>query len=72
MKLRDQTINAIKDMPLDDLLKVHELVFFLKNRGVPTPAQGKDIHSFAKIRKILSKCKGSLADDIRKDREDRF
>lgn len=72
MKLRDQIIKAIKEMPPDDLLKVHELVTLLKSRERRMPIADSYMCSFESIRKILGKCKGSLSDDIRQDREDRI
>ena len=72
MKLRNQIIKALKDMPPEDILKVYELVMLMKSRRIPLPVQRTDLFDYDKIREILAKCHGSLVDDIRRDREDRF
>lgn len=69
MTLKEQLINDIEQMPLEDLALVQNLVSALK-RKAQTPVQGQDDHH--RVRQALAGCAGNLADDVISDREDRL
>jgi hypothetical protein len=71
MKAKKQVIEALGALNTADLLKVYNLVLSIQNstdRLQPKPR----VSSYLKVRESLRNCKGSLANDIINDREERL
>jgi len=71
MKLQDETIREIEQLPVSELLRVYDLVVSLKRKQV-SPREASTPSPYLKARSILSKCSGSMADDLISAREDRL
>lgn len=70
MRVREQLIKEIQDLPPQDLMDVYEMVLDLKEQK---NIRLKDAEpAFLEVQEILKKCPGSLSDDIRQLREDRI
>ncbi len=71
MKLQDETIKEIKQLPPNALSRVYDFILSIRKeypqttkRTVPAP--------YLRARNILKKCKGSMAEDIINARRDRI
>ncbi len=71
MKIREQAIKEIANLGPLDVLKVYDLILEMKEqrseeeKSIGTPP-------YLKVRKALQGCKGSFADDVLAEREDRI
>lgn len=70
MRVREQLIKEIQDLPPQDLMDVYEMVLDLKEQKNIRLKDAKP--AFLEVQEILKKCPGSLSDDIRQLREDRI
>lgn len=71
MKLQDEAIKEIKQLPPNTLARVYDFILSIKKehplitkRTAPAP--------YLRARNILKKCKGSMAEDIISARRDRL
>ena len=71
MKLQDEAIKEIKQLPPNALSRVYDFILSIRKdypqstkKAVPAP--------YLRARKILKKCKGSMAEDIINARMDRL
>jgi hypothetical protein len=71
MKLKEKTISEINRLPPDELARVYDFIQFIK-KGKMKERVSKEQAPYLRSRKILEKCKGSLADDVIGDREERL
>jgi hypothetical protein len=70
MKIKDLTKNELETLSPDQLAIVYDLILSLKEK--PTMTGNTQGSSYLAVRKALSKCKGSLSEDIISLREDRL
>lgn len=71
MRAKEQVINALETMTVADLLRVYNHILSIKSSTQclqPKP----QTTAYLKVREALKNCKGSLANDIILDREDRL
>ena len=71
MKLQDETIKEIEQLPPSALSRVYDLILSLKKEHRP-PRKAPAPAPYLKARDILSKCSGSISDDIIYARKDRL
>ena len=71
MKMQEETIREIKQLPPETLSRVYAFVLSMKKR-VPETHKKTVSSSYLRIRAILNKCSGSLSEDIIRTREDRI
>lgn len=70
MKIKEQAIKELESLSPSELVTVYEMITSLKARlGEPRARIGEP--AYLKVRKALSRCKGSLSDDILLLRENR-
>jgi hypothetical protein len=71
MKLKEQTKRSLDELEPKDLAQVYDLITELRRAAgrKRSKTTGED---YLKVREALSPCKGSLADDILMEREDRI
>ncbi len=69
MKLQDETIKEVEQLPASELLRVYDLILSLKRKHRP-PQKAPASASYLKARGILCKCSGSMSDDIVDARKD--
>jgi hypothetical protein len=74
MKAKEQIIQELNHLNRLEILKVYNLISALKS-NMPQGDKGKRSRRFStaylRAREALKNCKGSLADDIIAEREDR-
>jgi hypothetical protein len=71
MKLQDEAIKEIEQLPPSALFRVYDLILSLKKKH--RHSQGASGSApYLRARNILDKCKGSMADDIIDSRRDRL
>ena len=71
MKVKEQTIEELNHLKPTEILKVYNLVLSLKdNKNDARPERDKT--AYLKVREALKRCKGSLAEDILSQREERI
>jgi len=70
MTLKEQTIEEIKQLPPKDLTLAYNFILLLKEKKRPDHRKPKKA-AYLRAREVLSKCNGSLSEDIIKYREDR-
>ena len=70
MNLEEQTIEEIKQLPPKDLTRAYNFILLLKETKRPGQRKQKKA-AYLRAREVLSKCKGSLSEDIIQYREDR-
>jgi hypothetical protein len=72
MKIKRQIITDLEALTPDEILSVYSIVAAMKRKKAPavSPASSKE-PSYLRVRKALSGCRGSIADDILSAREDR-
>jgi hypothetical protein len=71
MKLQDETIKEIEQLPPSALFRVYDLILSLKRKNKP-PQKEAAFAPYLRARVILDKCKGSMSDDIINARKDRL
>ena len=71
MKLREETIKEIDQLPSHQLTKVYDFIQAIKNQQ-PVPRPRNTHAPYLRSREILKKCSGSLTEDIIRDRQDRI
>ena len=71
MKLQDDTIKEIEQLPPSALFRVYDLILSLKKKDRPSQRASASA-PYLRARNILKKCKGSMADDIIDARKDRL
>jgi len=71
MKLKEQTIREIEDLTPRELGSIYDLILCLKNKRPESTIRDSRPH-YKKVRTVLSKCKGSLSEDIISARRDRI
>ncbi|MBC8525733.1 MAG: hypothetical protein ISS28_01945 [Candidatus Cloacimonetes bacterium] len=70
MKIKEKTIQEIKNLDADNLMFIYEIILSIKNRK--KLFRSVDVSSaYKRVRELLKDLKGSLSDDIILDREDR-
>lgn len=72
MKIKRQIIRDLEALTPDEILSVYSIVAAMKRKKTTAviPASSKE-PSYLRVRKALSDCRGSMADDILSAREDR-
>ena len=70
MTLKQQTIEEIKQLPPKELTRAYNFILLLKEKKRPAHEKQKKA-AYLRAREVLSKCKGSLSEDIITNREDR-
>ena len=71
MKVREQTIQELDHLNPTEILEVYNLILSLKHskNNVPSKKSGA---AYLKVREALKNCRGSLAEDIILQREERI
>ena len=75
MKAKEQIIQELNRLSHIEILKLYNLISALKGHIPPKEKSKPSIHfntAYLKARKALKNCKGSLAEDIISDREERI
>lgn len=70
MKLKERAIEEIQELEPQEVTSVYNLILALKKER-PSRRTQKGVAPYKRAREILSKCEGSLAEDIIREREDR-
>jgi len=70
MKIKEETIKELNQLPPYQLSKVYDFIQAIKKEPAQLPRNREA--PYLRTREILKKCKGSLADDIVADRDDRL
>ena len=71
MKLKEQAIKRLEELKPEALARVYDLIKELK-RTDQAKKRKKTNTNYLKVREALRQCKGSLSEDIIKEREDRI
>ena len=71
MKLKEQAIRNLDELRPEALAKVYDLIIELKKAN-QVEKRKTTTAAYIKVREALKNCKGSLSDDIVKEREDRI
>jgi len=71
MKLKEETIKEINQLPSHQLTKVYDFIQMIKKQQVATRPRNRHA-PYLRSREILKKCSGSLTEDIIRGREDRI
>jgi hypothetical protein len=71
MKLKEQAIKKLDELKPEALARVYDLIVELK-RADQAPKSKTTTADYIKVREALKQCKGSLSDDIIREREDRI
>ncbi len=71
MKVRERTIEELNHLKPNEIVKVYNLILSLKNHENDFPSRPPKT-AYLKVREALKHCKGSLAEDILSQREDRI
>ena len=74
MKAKEQIIQELDHLNRMEILKVYNLISALKSNmphGDKSKRSGRFSTAYLRAREALKNCKGSLADDITAEREDR-
>ncbi len=71
MKVRERTIEELNHLRPTEILEVYNLILSLKNSKNDVPSK-KSETAYLKVREALKRCKGSLAEDILLQREERI
>ena len=69
MKLKEETIKEINQLPPEELIRVYDFIQFIKKEQIKGGT--KERPPYLRSREILRKCEGSLADDIINGRKER-
>ena len=72
MKLKEQAIKRLDELKPEALARVYDLITELKRTDHQVKKSKKTNTDYLKVRKALKQCKGSLSEDIIKEREDRI
>lgn len=70
MKLKEQAIKKLDELKPDALARVYDLIIELK-RTEQAEKSRITTADYMKVREALKQCKGSLSDDIIRERADR-
>lgn len=71
MKVREQAIEELSHLTPTEVLEVYNLILSLKSNTRKVQAK-KPVTAYLRVREALKNCKGSLADDILLEREERI
>jgi len=71
MKIKDQAMKELDTLRPSDLLMVYDLMLSLKEK-VQERAVRSPLPAYKRVREALKGCKGSLSEDIMREREDRI
>ena len=71
MKLKEQAIKRLEELKPEALARVYDLITELKLTD-QAKKRKKTNTDYLKVRAALKQCKGSLSEDIIKEREDRI
>jgi len=71
MKLQDEAIKEIKQLPPTALSRVYDFILSIR-KEYPQTTKITAPAPYLRARNILKKCKGSMAEDIIKARRDRI
>jgi hypothetical protein len=75
MKIKDKAIEAIHDLPLQDTMKIYEMILMLRNKNQYdnecTRGKKKE-DTYQRAQEILKICPGSFSDDISAERVERI
>jgi len=71
MKIKDETIKELESLSPSELMTVYELIISLKTEAKKQHKVREGEPAYLRVRKVLTKCKGSLGEDILLLREDR-
>ncbi len=70
MQLKERLIEEIKTLPPNLIVNIYDMVMDMKKKkSLPVKESSP---AYLRIQKVLTKCSGSLSDDIRLSREDRI
>lgn len=72
MRILSRAIKTMETLPPDDLMAVYNVMLTMKKRRKHKEAGLQNVYSYRKVRSILSKCPGSMSEDIKQGREDRL
>ena len=72
MKLKEQTKRGLDELAPKALAQVYDLITELRRTGSRPGARKATSNDYLKVRDALKPCKGSLSDDILREREDRI
>jgi hypothetical protein len=71
MKLKEQAIKKLDELKPEALARVYDLIMELKRSDQARKAKATT-GDYLKVREALKQCKGSLSEDILREREDRI
>ena len=71
MKIKDQAMKELDTLRPSDLLIVYDLMLSLKEK-VQEKTTRSPLPAYKRVRAALKGCKGSLSEDIMREREDRI
>ena len=73
MKLKEETIKELNELPPQHLSKVYDFIQIIKKQNQNMAVHARQARKpYLRSRKILAKCRGSLTDDVIKGREERL
>ena len=72
IKIKKRTIRELDELKPDALVKVYDLITELKRTTNEAKKTKTTTSDYMKVREVLRQCKGSLAEDVTLEREDRI
>lgn len=72
IKIKKRTIRELDELKPDALVKVYDLITELKRTMNEAKKTKTTTSDYMKVREVLRQCKGSLAEDVTLEREDRI
>ena len=72
IKIKKRTIRELDELKPDALVKVYDLITELKRTMNEVKKTKTTTSDYMKVREVLRQCKGSLAEDVTLEREDRI
>ena len=72
MQVQHRIIETLKLLDEESVLKLYDFALACKNKKQTVKTKGINMANIKKVQNILSSIRGSLADDIQIEREERF